>query len=229
MNGRNEKLIDFANKLATTFEVSPLLPQDFGSRLRSSAEIDDFEFDKILPARYRFVSNIHWTSIQVARTIARRLNLESTQRFVDIGSGVGKLCILLSELTKLEIWGVEQRRHLHEIAETIIKANSITRVNLSHCNMMDIDWREFDIFFFFNPFQEHKLKYDVFAIDQDIHFEEGLFTKCVKFVEGKLLDLPPGKQLITLDGFGGEIPKNWRLVSSEKVVDTVLNHWIKEF
>ena len=159
--------------------------------------------------------------------IAGQIGSESTLRFVDIGSGVGKLCILLSFLTRMEIFGVEQRRHLHEIAETIVSTNAITRVNLSHGNMMDIEWEKFDVFFLFNPFQEHNLKSDIFAIDQKVNLEPDLYVKYVTFVENKLENLSVGKRVITLEGFGGTIPKTWRLISSDQVVDSKLNHWIK--
>ena len=227
MTDRSKNLVSFVNKLPTTFVGAPILPPDFSGRLRTKDELDDFEFDQILPPRYRFVAETHWTSIQAARMIADQIGSKSNQRFVDVGSGVGKLCVLLSLLTEMEIFGVEQRLHLHEVAEEIVRANSISRVNLSHGNMTDIDWDNFDIFFFFNPFQELNFKFDIFAIDHSVSPENGLYVKYVRFIEDRIKDMPAGKRLIALDGFGGTIPQGWRLVSSDRILDSTLNHWIK--
>ena len=153
MRSPSKNILSFASKLPTTFTGVPILSPDFARRLNSTDEMDDFEFDQILPARYRFASDMHWSSIQVARIIAAQLGSKSALKFIDIGSGVGKLCILLSLLTKMDIYGVEQRPHLHEIASTIINTNSIGRVNLIHGNMMDLDWESFDVFFLFNDEQ----------------------------------------------------------------------------
>ena len=93
--------------------------------------------------------------------------------------------------------------------------------------MMNVDWEKYDIFFLFNPFQEHKLRSNTFAIDRDINFDDGLYKKYAKFVEDRIKKLPAGRRLITLDGFGGRVPKNWRVVSSNRLKDGRLNHWIK--
>lgn len=228
MVGSTLNLLNFSNSLPTTLSDNPVLPSGFCNRLLND-EMEDSEFDQILPARYRAVANMHWTPIRIAKMIASQIDPDSTQRFVDIGSGVGKLCVLLSFLTKLQISGVEQRQRLHEIAEAIVRVNDVKRVQLSNCNMMDIDWENFDIFFLFNPFLEHKLKSDIFIIDKGIEFGECHFLKYVEFVEERIKSLPAGRRLITLEGFGGGIPPSWRLISSEETCDGRLNHWIKKW
>ena len=161
--------------------------------------------------------------------IARQVGSESSQSFIDIGSGVGKLCILLSFLTKMKIFGIEQRKSLHDVAQCIVKTNKIERVELNCGNMMDINWEKFDIFFLFNPFHEHKLSSNVFAIDQDINLDPELYKRYARFVEKRIQSLPAGKHLVTLEGFGGKVPKSWRLISSEPFDDDRLNHWRKVY
>lgn len=75
--------------------------------LRAKYLVLDSEFDRILPFRYQTVSEIHWTPIDVAVAIAQMVENLPTRRFIDLGAGTGKLCVLLALMTDHFISGVE--------------------------------------------------------------------------------------------------------------------------
>ena len=70
---------------------------------------EDSLFDSLLPEYYQKVSSIHWTPIQAIRQLAEFIsNCDENSKFLNIGSGCGKLCIIFSLLTKMNIYEIEQ-------------------------------------------------------------------------------------------------------------------------
>jgi 16S rRNA G966 N2-methylase RsmD len=77
--------------------------------------------------------------------------------FLDIGSGKGGVTIYAQQLGCAISAGIEYEKHLHDIA-----LRNIARLNLeSSCTSYNLDARsfenyaDFDIFFMFNPFDDH--------------------------------------------------------------------------
>ncbi len=210
------------------FTKSPLFSQDLIQRLRSGEEVKDTKFDEIFPEYYRVVSEVHWSSIKVGRQIALWLSEKPRLKFLDVGCGVGKLCFLLRLLTEHEIHGIEQRRNLVKIANTIIQKNSFAEISIKQMNMMALEWDEYDVYYFYNPFQEHLLGSGIGVVEQNIELDKKNYSLYISEVFRQLSWAESGKMLITYHGFGGRIPSSWRLVSSAFIGGGHLELWMNE-
>jgi SAM-dependent methyltransferase len=211
-----------------TFTSSPVLSEDLIRRLRSEETVLDREFDDIFPSYYQVVSDVHWSSIEVAKQIADWLKEMPKLRFIDIGCGVGKLCLLLRLLTHHEIFGIEQRINLVRIAKEIIKQNNLSQISVMALNMTALDWSKYDVYYLYNPFQEHQVGSGLGVIEQNIDLDEKYFVHYTSEVFRQLSWAEPGKLLITYHGFGGRVPPSWKLISSKFIENGHLELWKKE-
>ena len=196
-------------------------------------------FDSWLPVKYRCVSNTQWTSARVAAQIA--LYVEAAERevspasaeplkFIDIGSGVGKLCILLGmrlAQKNIRFFGIEQRKSLVKVSEQIRKVNQLTNVHFSHKNMLELSWEKFDIYYLYNPFQEHIVAAGGSQIDHEIDFDRSFYTHYITEVYRQLSWADRGKKLITFHGYGEMVPDSWTLRSSQIIEKGSLSFWEK--
>lgn len=213
--------------LSAEFDKSPIISADLVQLVRSSKKIVDQEFDEILPPLYRFHSPNQWTSILVARTIAGWIQNLHGKKFIDIGCGVGKLCIVLRLLTDLKIFGIEQRPQLVKTANHIIETNRFQNISIIEKNLMDLNWQDYDIFYLFNPFQEHVSFSPALVIDHTINFHRDHYLTYTNKVYQELQRMPRNKIFITFHGYGGKIPNSWALKCSQFVEGGFLSLWVK--
>jgi hypothetical protein len=233
---RNLKLVkrgrfqEVLQDLSTELEQKPILPNAFAATLQSRLDpaTCDRLFDSILPLRYRTLSVFHWTPINVIYKILEVLGDSPIAKFIDIGSGVGKVCIALSYLTDWEIFGLEQRVGLHDIASSVVRENEIKRVHLINGNAIELNWNDYDIFYLFNPFEENSIPESPILIDSEIDLNPILFTVYVDFVKSQLRQLSVGKKLITYHGFGDQVPEGWKVIFDTEVGAGSLTIWEKE-
>jgi hypothetical protein len=204
------------------------LPVQILESLASGGAAYDFEFDEILPSRFREISDVHWTPIDVARKIAFVLQDRPRARFMDVGSGAGKLCLLLALMTELNIHGIEQREDLVKVSRKICDANAPGRINIIHGNMVNLDWDQYDIFYFYNPFHEHVCSREaVDMIDYKVSFNKKVYLKYIEVVFRQLELLKPKQKVITFHGYGGGQPPSLKLLQSFKMGHGTLNIWEK--
>ena len=215
------------NLLSQDFEESPIIAQDIVQRLQSNLFVSDPEFDLVFPPFYRFLSPVQWTSLNVTRAIAEWIRPHQNKKFVDVGSGVGKLCLALRFWIDLEIHGVEQRPHLVAISQEIAKVNELKNIHFSAQNLIEMNWSDFDIFYLYNPFQEHVSYTDHFLIDNKIELHQKYFQDYTARVYEELKKVKPGSMLITFHGYGGKIPKSWSLRCSQYIEGGFLSMWVK--
>lgn len=213
--------------LSDEFEKSPIITGELIHLIKSNNKSVDLEFDKLLPPLYRYHSQVQWTSVPVARTIASWLENFPGKRFIDIGCGIGKLCIVLRFLTGLKIFGIEQRPHLVHLASEIIKTNNLQNISILEKNLLDLNWQEYDIFYLFNPFQEHVSLSPTAVIDNTIAFHRDHFMAYTSKVYEELQKMPRNKILITYHGYGGKLPKSWALKYSQYIEGGFLSLWVK--
>lgn len=224
-HGRPVSLID---RLPISSSRSAQLSNIFFDSLLANDRVEDFEFDQILPPKFRALADTHWSPIEVARRIAAVAKDQPRARFVDIGSGAGKLCLLLALLTDLDITGIEQRNDLVKISQELCDANAPGRVQFIHGNMLTLDWDQFDIFYLYNPFQEHtccQSRDDV--IDRNVQLSRKTYAKYIDEVFRQLVLLKPKKKVITFHGYGGRMPKSLKLLESFRIENGTLQIWEK--
>lgn len=215
------------NVLSREFKTYPRMTDELIQKLRSGEYLDESEFDRLFPPFYHIQSTIHWSPIEVARQIASWLASMGTLKFIDIGCGVGKLCILLQILTRCEISGIEQRTKLVAIADEIIRANSLRNIKIHKLNMLDLCWNDYDVYYLFNPFEEHKNLGESCVLDRDIELNQKYFTLYTGEVLKQLNAAKIGKILITFHGYGGKVPAGWTLLESRRIDNGTLAMWMK--
>src|SRR5258706_11599068 len=138
-------------------EAMPI-PFTIVSALAAGHLVSDLEFDRLLPQEMRPLSERHWTPLETAARAAELLCGMGASQVLDVGSGVGKFCIIGALTTRAEFTGIEQRAHLVEVARTLTLQHHIPRTDFVHGQMEDLDWSEFDGIYFFNPFHEHLIE-----------------------------------------------------------------------
>jgi len=210
------------------FSTKPVLAPKVVEQILSGKSIEETEFDQIFPPYYQYHSTIHWSSIRVARQISNWIKPLNRKSVVDIGCGVGKLCLLLRILTNYEIFGIEQRPKLVEIANKIIKVNAFKNISITQMNMLDLNWDLHEIYYLYNPFQEHIADEDICVIEKDIELDTKNYAHYTSEVFRQLTWAKPGKVLITFHGYGGIVPSAWRMVANRHIDNGDLTMWIKE-
>jgi len=201
--------------------------EDLIQVLASSSQADRI-FDSLLPEAYRKISSRQWTVAEVAKRVAQWLERDhSDKKIIDIGSGVGKFCILLGLQSRLQIYGIEQRKGLYLISEQLRGANLLTRIKFLHGNMIDLSWKDYDIYYLYNPFQEHVVNNGWSRIDGEIGFHACLFGKYTDEIYRQLIWAEKGKILITFHGYGGIVPSAWKVVQQTTINGGELCMWEK--
>ena len=200
------------------------LPAYVLDALSSGDIVQDFEFDQILPPRFRAISDEHWSSVEAAYAIIQMIKDSSVKTFVDLGAGPGKLSLLLALMSDLEITAIERRRNLVEIGRKICEANAPERVRFIHGDLFDLDWGAFDVLYLFNPFLEHTCG-PLEVIDQNIALGRKSYNKSVGSAFRHLCLLNSGQRVITFHGYGGRMPDSLKLVRSARVGAGTMKMW----
>ena len=100
---------------------------------------------------------------------------------LDIGSGIGKFCIVGAQISKATFTGIELRSNLVKEAAQIAKKLNIPNVSFINDDITNIGFEHFDAFYFYNPFGEHIAVAD--WIDKAIDFSEKQLFVLEKYVQ----------------------------------------------
>ena len=185
---------------------------------------DDTEFDGLCPKHFQLLSLKYFTPLSIARKAAEFLSLPNT-RVLDIGSGAGKFCLTAGyHFQKTSFYGVEQRHELYHLAESIKRYIDLPNVNFIYGNVTQINFKEFDHFYFYNAFHENIDQ--MYQIDNTIELSEGLYNYYTQYLHMALSAKPTGTRLVTFQSLEQEIPPDYRLADVSN--DTLLKMWIKE-
>ncbi|MBP6686214.1 MAG: class I SAM-dependent methyltransferase [Lacibacter sp.] len=184
----------------------------------------NLHFDKLYPAQIRSLAARHWTPLPVAHKAAKFLAADKNARVLDIGSGVGKFCLAASSYHKDALFfGVEQRKDMVQYAEQAKSILDISNVFFLHSNFTQLDFREYDHFYFYNSFYENLSGTD--KIDESIDYSMQLYNYYNHFLY-KLLDTKPeGTRLATYHSIEDEVPPSYHVVGT--AFDHLLKFWIK--
>jgi SAM-dependent methyltransferase len=193
--------------------------------IKAGLEVTDDEFDDIYPYEIQNLSKRHFTPIKIAKMAADYLVETPNTRVLDIGSGVGKFCMIGACHTEGHFTGVEQRENLHQLSKEIVEEYELNNIDFIHANIMDIDFSAFDAFYFFNAFFENILKED--SIDKELELNKELFFKYSIYVRKQLGKMPIGTKLVTYFAYSEEIPLHYKVVSVH--LEGKLKMWEKIF
>ncbi len=187
---------------------------------------EDERFDRVYPQSIRDLSDIHWTPSRVARRAAELLDLASWARVLDVGSGVGKFCLVAAANSPATFVGVERRPNLIEVAESARTALGTSRVAFVHGDVFQMDWSSFHALYFYNPFGEHFLAEEE-RMDAET-FGMDAYDRAVVLTQDHLDRMPAGTRVALYHGFGGGMPASYRCQFREWSGTGVLEIWHKE-
>lgn len=199
------------------------MPEAIAKSLQHDAVMEDVTFDQVFPSSQRFRSWLHWTPVSVATRAAALLAPLPGRKVLDVGSGVGKLC-LVGAATTTSIWyGVERDPDMVRaatIAAARMQLQARTRFLLGDVTLMD--WSTFDAFYLFNPFAEM-----LSTGPEDALTRRELYVANIEFVQHQLAGAAPGTRVVTYHGFGGEMPPSFELAHREPAQEDELCLWIR--
>lgn len=163
--------------------------------MKSTGIIDDASFDALYPEGIKAHSFIHWTPVEIIETALQWLDPKKSTKILDIGSGAGKFCILGSMFSKASFTGVEFREDLVKVARATAKVAGATNVTFINDNIANIDFRDYDAFYYYNPFCEFLAEFD--RIDDRITYDPGSFRRYEDYVIEQLEQVPVGTRIVT--------------------------------
>ncbi len=194
--------------------------------LRRGEDVVNWAFDGIYPDAIGQLSPRHWTPLAVAQSAARMLVVDATTRVLDVGAGVGKFCFVGALSTVGRFTGVEQRAHLVELARSVARHYGVDRAEYVHGDVRDIDWAQFDAFYFYNSFGENHLD-PADWIDDSVELSRARFERDVPAALWRLERARPGTRVVTFHGLGAELPRNYERRATEPAGSGALDLWVK--
>ena len=193
--------------------------------LRAGRSVPDRKFDELYPPEVRVHSKIHFTPVRVALRALDWVGFDAGLRVLDVGSGCGKFCLIFAAASRGKVTGIEQRPFLHEVAVAASERLGLTNTTFLCGRMEDLDWKEFNTFYFFNPFYE-RIAFRK-GIDDRTPPHATIFFEHLRAVKDKLAGAKSGARILTYHGLGGRLPSDWVLIRSEAIGTDELQMWVK--
>jgi len=203
--------------------------QQLVSKLKRGNNIDslfcnDAAFDWMYPEHFQLMSIMQWTPLSVAMRAGQFL-ADPNARVLDIGSGIGKFCLAAAyHHPETFFHGVEQRKELVYAAEEARQYTQLPNVNFINANLTQVNFKEFDHFYFYNSFYENLNPEN--SIDDTIETSYSLYTYYTQYLFAALDEKPSGTRLVTFHSLEEEIPPGYFL--ADVSYDTLLKMWIKK-
>lgn len=186
-------------------------------------ELTEIGFNNLLPNELKQASQLYFTPIEIAKTAAEWLTECNEQKVLDIGSGIGKFCIAGARNFDKHFYGVEHRNSLIELAKELADYYETKNVTFLNANILDINFSEYDSFYFFNSFYEN-LETDQ-RLNDEITLNENLYQIYLDYTEKQLDSVKIGTRLVTYFGNNFEVPNSFERVRD--AFDGSLKLWIK--
>ncbi len=184
----------------------------------------DVQFNELYPSSIQALAQRHFTPLAVAKKAAGFLAAENNVRVLDIGSGVGKFCLAAAHYKpKALFYGIEQRKRLVTHAEAAREKLRLINVSFINGNFTQIDFRNYNHFYFYNSFYENITGTD--KIDNSIDYSLELYNYYNRYLYHQLEQKPAGTRLATFHSLEDEIPKGYVVVGSE--MNELLKFWVK--
>lgn len=195
---------------------------DVAAALRAGERVADAAFDALFPAAHATRAATHATPIAVARQVCALLAGADGDTILDVGSGVGKMCLVGALVGPARWTGVEKHAGMVRIATRMASALGVAdRATFVHAHAAQIDWRPYAGVYLYNPLSEA-----VFA-ERDVGRAELAHHADVRALEAALATLRPRARVVTYYGFGGDFPAGFELEEARPVGEDALCLWIR--
>ena len=184
----------------------------------------DTQLHRLYPESIQLLASRHWTPLHIARLAVQFLATEKGARVLDIGSGAGKFCLAAAYYRPgVEFYGVEQRKHLVDHARKAREILGLQNVHFLHQNLTQLDFKEYDHFYFYNSFYENLA--DTEKIDDSITCTPHLYNYYNRCLYKKLDEMPAGTRIATFHTIENKIPSAYHMI--EDHAGGLLKFWIK--
>lgn len=184
----------------------------------------DFKLNLLYPPHIQALAQKHWTPLKVIQKASQFLAATPGTKILDIGSGPGKFCMGGAYYNPgAFFYGIEQRNDLilyATIAKEIVGLNNVTYL---HGNLMGLDFKQYDHFYFFNSFYENLP--GTFKIDNKLPFSRSLYNQYNQYLYSQLEKMPAGTRLATYHCAEAEGPDGYHIVGTD--FDHLLKFWVK--
>ena len=200
--------------------------RSINAQLRRGRSVVDSVFDDVYPLEMRAVSSSFWTPVSVAVRAADLLVHGKADRILDVGSGVGKFCIVGGASTAAAFVGVEHRSYFVSVAEEARRRVGVPSAEFIQGSFKDVDVKDFNGIYFFNPFEENLWCADT-QLDHTVELSEARFHADIEAAKSMLERAHVGTRVVTYHGLGGDMPPSYELVLSEPIRTDKLDLWIK--
>jgi SAM-dependent methyltransferase len=198
-----------------------LTPSEIATSLRAGAPVTDEAFDALYPGAERRRSGAHWTPVAVALRVSSMLSPCAT--VLDVGSGGGKMCAIGALTTRSHWTGVERDPRLVRAATRVARDLGVEdRAQFIEGDGLALDWTQYAGIYLYNPFAEA-----VFAAEDAADKGQTAYGEAIEAVEAKLVALGPGTRVVTLFGFGGDVPDCFECVERVPIHGDTLCLWIR--
>ena len=189
--------------------------------------MSDTAFDGVYDEPIRELSAQHWTPVQVAARAAKLLTQAGATRILDVGSGVGKFCIVGALSTNAHFVGLERRKRLVDIARGAAARLHVSRATFVHANVDAFSFEGFDGIYLYNPFYEQISRF-LRQIDERPEPSPLLYRHFVRMTTEKLAALAAPVAVLTFNGFGGNMPTEYTFLGDEPAGNDRLELWVKK-
>jgi tRNA1(Val) A37 N6-methylase TrmN6 len=184
----------------------------------------DTQLHRLYPESIQLLATRHWTPLDIAWKVAQFLATEKGAKVLDIGSGAGKFCLAAAYYKPdIEFYGVEQRRHLVDHARAAREILGLPNVHFLHQNLTQLDFKQFDHFYFYNSFYENLADTD--KIDDSITCTPHLYDYYNRCLYRKLNELSTGTRVATFHTIENKMPGAYHMI--EDHAGGLLKFWIK--
>ncbi len=186
--------------------------------------VDDRYFNALTSVEFINHDKIHWSNFSVIEESISFLKKNNVKTILDIGSGIGKFCILGTMLSNIQFSGVEIRKNLHDEAQRIKQQNNLSGIHFINDDIKNIDFSPFDAFYYYNPFCEHIATKDI--IDNQIDLTEEKYYQYENFILQEMEKMIVGTIVILHNAKAFILSKNYRLI--DVLENGELTFWVKE-
>lgn len=193
-------------------------------KLKLAKIISDLEFDSIYPKEIQALSERHWTPVRIAKIVTDFLCTDTDLKILDIGSGVGKFCLVGASLKpRCEFYGAEFRERFINLSNSLKDTYRIKNVHFLNSDILEMSFNNFNCIYFYNSFQERID--DTANIDTNSELSFSLYKQYSKHLFFQFQTMPLGTKLATYHTADFFIPGSYKLV--EKSTDGNLKLYIK--
>ena len=204
-----------------------MTPEELARALRRGCPVDDDELDQHLLARWWRVAGRYFTPIAVAARAAQVLESYGVRTVLDVGSGVGKFCIVAALASDLELTGIEQRAPMVLESRRLAARFGVShRARFERGTIEGFELASFDALYVFNSFAENVFPPSE-RVDATVELSAARMARDLAIVERALEGMPLEGSLLTSHGHGGEIPDTFDCVHEETAGTDVLRLWAK--